>query len=101
VLLWLAEKKLRYVLLRLAEKPAVNFLKLAVNQKKIRLRAMMVKKAAKSDRSGNQWEVFVIIRLRGLGLVRLVHRFQAFSQTRIFIKLSLPSAWNFHKMLQY
>ena len=38
----------------------------------------MVKKAAKSDRSGNQWEVFVIIRLRGLGLVRLVHRFQAF-----------------------
>jgi len=62
---------------------------------------MMVKKAAKSDRSGNQWEVFVIIRLRGLGLVRLVHRCQAFSQTCNFIKLSLPSAWNFHKMLQY
>jgi len=62
---------------------------------------MIVKKAAKSDRHGNQWEVFVIIRLRGLGLVRLVHRFQAFSQTCIFIKLSLQSAWNFHKMLQY
>ena len=31
--LWLAEK-LRYVILRLAEKPVVNFLKPAVNQKK-------------------------------------------------------------------
>ena len=40
VLLWLAEK-LRYVILRLAEKPVVNFLKPAVNQKK-RLRAIRV-----------------------------------------------------------
>jgi len=40
VLLWLAEK-LRYVILRLAEKPVVNFFKPAVNQKK-RLRAIRV-----------------------------------------------------------
>jgi len=32
-LLWLAEKKLRYVLLRLADKRAENFLKPVVNQK--------------------------------------------------------------------
>ena len=38
--LWLAKKNSFYVRLRLAEKPAVFFIKPAVNQKKIRLRVI-------------------------------------------------------------